>query len=387
VDKNPLAAAADLKTTLSTFTRHLGIFNRDSETNSIEGEYPMMVQATSGATMCVFLLIASAEVRCAHAQQPKNSPAPLYVMMVSHFDQPFVMTREDLDSLEKLAVSHPRVRWTHFFNPVIYTQTTVLRDDIVEFICKAHTQSGAEIALHLHMYKSLLNAAGVAFQAEPSVNSRMVVGSRDATGYSVPMSRYSPAEIHTLLQFSIGTFEKVKLQRPTTFCAGYYTTSLDLQKEIAASGFTASAAAFPPGKEIGDAYPPSWRELAGWDESVTINSRPYRVSQNSILPTGEAPYILANDGQPLVEIPQTGKIDWMVTSDDMRVIFKKHLSMAESGQPTAVCLAIHDMYAKKNFAKFDEVLGFIDEIAENGVPVRYATVSEVRAAFIRHWKD
>jgi hypothetical protein len=238
------------------------------------------------------------------------------------------------------------------------------------------------------MYESLLKAVGVAFQTHPSVNARVAAGSRDESGYSVPMSRYARAEIRALLEFTLTTFQERGLGRPVTFCAGYYTTSLDLQKEIAAQGFTTSAAAFPPGTAIGRAYPPAWNELSGWDQTVRFDTRPYRISQQTILPGGGPPYIDANDGHPLMELPQTCKIDWMVSSDDMKIIIAKHLSLALEGQPTAVCLAMHEMDATENFTKYDEVLGYVDELvsaSDPRNPVKYATASQVRAAFLEHW--
>ena len=160
-----------------------------------------------------------------------------------------------------------------------------------------------------------------------------------------------------------------------------------MQKCIVAGGYTASAAAFPPGREIGAQYAPSWHELAGWDNSVTIRSAPYRVSQKTILPNGTAPYLKADDGKPLVEIPQNSKIDWMVSAKDMKHIIGLHIEKAKAGEPTAVCLAIHEGSAHEHFSKYDEVLGHVDRLVNerNGVAFRYATVSEVRTRFLQHW--
>lgn len=316
------------------------------------------------------------------------SPASMYVTMVSHFDRPWVMTHEDLEAFERLTKNHPRMRWTHLYNPAAYTQPTPLRREMEEFVIRSRDRHGAEIGLHLHMYEGLLKAAGVTFRAHPSVNAKVVAGSSDSTGYSVPMNHYTPEEIGKLLEFTLETFRDRGLGQPATFCAGYYTTSLDLQKEVTAKGFTTSAAAFPPGTEIGRAYPPAWHELSGWDETVRFDTLPYRVSRRSILPDGGPPYIEAVDGRPLVELPQTCKIDWMVSSDDMKVIIAKHLSIAEKGRPTAVCLAMHEMDARENFAKYDEVLAYVDALvadSDRRPPVRYATASKVRAGFLEHW--
>ena len=191
-----------------------------------------------------------------------------------------------------------------------------------------------------------------------------------------------------MLEFTRKTFQRRGLGSPKTFCAGFYATNLDLQKEIAARGYTTNAAAFPPGTEFGSKYAPTWHELSGWRESVTFRTPPYRVSQQSILPTGRAPFITVADGRPLVEIPQTCKIDWMVSAEDMKVIFKQHLAIAGEGKPTAVCLAIHETNGEEHFSKYDEVLSYIDNhIRTHGKPrVRYVTASELRSEFLGLWR-
>ena len=304
----------------------------------------------------------------------------VYVTMISHFDRPWAMTSEDITALEKLTARHPKMRWTHLYNPVAYTQETPLRDEMERFVKRTRAEHRAEIGTHLHMYKSLLGAAGIEFLTHPSANAEILKGSRDESGYAVPMTRYSRAEIGKLLEFTKQIFRERNLGRPKTFCAGFYTTNVELQEEIAAHGYTTSAAAFPPGTQFGSKYAPTWHKLSGWDASVTYKSRPYRISKRSILPGGQAPFIIAVDGRPLVEIPQTCKIDWMVTAEHMKFIFKQHLVIARRGTTTAVCFAIHETSGAEHFTKYDEVLRYVDEyIASNSKPtVRYVTASELR---------
>ena len=89
-----------------------------------------------------------------------------------------------------------------------------------------------------------------------------------------------------------------------------------------------------------------------------------------------------------MEIPQNAKIDWMVSARDMKRIIGLHVEKAKAGQPTAVCLAIHEGSAHEHFKKYDEVLDHVDRlIRENkAVTLRYATVSAVRDQFLRLWQ-
>ena len=256
------------------------------------------------------------------------------------------------------------------------------------YVKESRDEHGAEIGVHLHMYRTFVESAGVEYRIRPSVSAKQARGSSDPSGYSVPMSAYSGDEISKMLEFTRAKFSKQGLGVPKTFCAGFYATSLELQKRIVADGYTASAAAFPPGSEIGAQYAPSWHELSGWDKSVSVRSTPYRVAQKTILPTGSAPFMNAVDGQPFVEIPQNAKIDWMVSAGDMKRIIGFHVEKAKAGQSTAVCLAIHEGSAHEHFKKYDEVLDYVDRlIRENkAVTLRYATVSALRDQFLRHWQ-
>ena len=308
--------------------------------------------------------------------------------MVSHFDRPWTMAANDLDALRNLTKNHPKMRWTHLYNPVTYTTPTPLREQMEAYVKESRDEHGAEIGVHLHMYRTFVESAGVEYRIRPSVSAKQARGSSDPSGYSVPMSAYSGDEISKMLEFTRAKFSKQGLGVPKTFCAGFYATSLELQKRIVADGYTASAAAFPPGSEIGAQYAPSWHELSGWDKSVSVRSTPYRVAQKTILPTGSAPFMNAVDGQPFVEIPQNAKIDWMVSAGDMKRIIGFHVEKAKAGQSTAVCLAIHEGSAHEHFKKYDEVLDHVDRlIRENkAVTLRYATVSAVRDQFLRLWQ-
>ncbi|MDG2384897.1 MAG: hypothetical protein P8N76_24720 [Pirellulaceae bacterium] len=324
------------------------------------------------------LWVAAAFLTC-FALEAAAEPT-VYVTMVSHFDRPWAMTQGDLEALKKLTKLHPTMRWTHLYNPVAYTQETPLREAMERFVKQTRNHHGAEIGTHLHMYESLLTAAGVKFVTHPSVNAEQTEGSRDDSGYAVPITRYSREEIGKLLEYTRKTFEDRELGHPKTFCAGFYATSLDLQNMIASHGYTTSAAAFPTQTLFGSQYAPSWHALSGWDASVTYKSSPYRISQISILPNHQAPFISAIDKQPLVEIPQTCKIDWMVSAEDMKIIFKEHLAMARKGTTTAICLAIHETSSEEQFNKFHEVLRYIDEHINSGSQpqVKYITTAELR---------
>lgn len=342
----------------------------------------------SNRAASVWLALATCLPFTAAGTRCQAAPAILWVTLVSHFDRPAAMTDRDLDALGHLANKFPNVPWTHLFNPVAFTEETPLRDPMRRFVVEQHDQRGAEIGVHTHMYRSLVEAAGVVFRTSPSVSARSVADGQDASGYAVPMSAYSRSEIAAILELAEQLFEKNGLGRPSTFCAGFYTTSLSLQQEIVKRRYTVSAAAFPQDTAIGAEYAKAWQLLCGWDGKVSHRTRPYRVSAHSILPGGSSPFLTSSSGV-LVEIPQTCKIDWMVSAEDMQVIFREHLQIASEGQSTAVCLAIHEVSAARYAKKYEEVLKQIVDVAANhdDVEIRFVTCRELREQFLAGISD
>jgi len=344
------------------------------------------------------LLAALLSSRPGRSQEPvptapaDNTPAAdprkgtLFVTVISHFDRPWEMKADDIQALRELTRRHPDIKWTHLYNPVAYSQPTPLRDGMEQVMKEMHDRHGAEIGLHLHMYRSLVEAAGVGFRDSPSLDAEKVEGSRDPSGYAVPMSAYTPDELRALLAWSLRTFETRALPRPRTFCAGFYATSTALQSALASLDFTSSAAAFPAGTEHGREYAPSWRQLAGWDQAIHHFTLPYPVSRDSILPDKGPPY-LENSSGLFLEIPQTCKIDWMLDTRQLLVIVQQHLDLANKGRTTAICLALHETSAAEHLDKFDAALTLLDRhrAIPNAPSVQYVTASELRLAFLKQF--
>jgi hypothetical protein len=311
------------------------------------------------------------------------NPAPLYIVMISHFESGN-LRREDIEALCILSQQHPNMKWTHLFNPVVYTKATPLLSEIEAYLLEARDKLSAEIGVHIHMWRTLMEHAGVNFRSAPSMLSNQPSSCKlepHDDGYSVPMNYYSRQELKSILEFTIDKFAQHNLGRPITFCPGGYATSPILQSVLEELKFTTSASACPAGAHtLGQDFGPCWDLLAGWGTAVQHTTRPYRVSRSTILPGGPEPYL------DLIEIPQTCKIDCLISSDDMIEIFKWHLDIALRGQPTVVCFALHELLAAWQCRqdKFHRVLTFVDESSTKlagNVPVIYKTASEVSKIF------
>lgn len=280
--------------------------------------------------------------------------------------------------MRELMRRHPRIRWTHLFDPVVFTRETANSEELVALVTDARERYQAETGLHLHMYRSFLAHCEVPFRDSPTVDGVDPWSDPDPTGYAVPMTAYMESEMRRMLDGAAALFQEHGLGRPQTFCPGYYASNNALQKALAETGFTVSASAFPVGSDLGNGYPAAWRALSGWDASIDAMTVPYRISTTTLLPGGRPPFHPALDG-PLLEIPQTGKIDWMMDRQAMIRLVDRHLERARSGQPSVVAFAIHVNSAARYWDRFDLLFDGIRERARSsGVEVRFLTASRFR---------
>ena len=202
----------------------------------------------------------------ASPQDDGVEPAPLYITVMTHFDAPWDMGALDMAAFNTLQTDHPDSRWTHLMNPAAYTQSTPLLASIESLILTSRDQYGGEIGVHTHMYPSLIAASGVTFSSSPSASGSPPGCCCDSGGYSVPISSYAKDDIKKILRFTVDTFLANGLCRPRTYCAGFYTTDVELQESLVELDFNVSAAAFPVGVPFGATYGPCWDILSGWDK-------------------------------------------------------------------------------------------------------------------------
>lgn len=334
----------------------------------------MVATATARSTGRMRLALLGALLASAPLAGAQGSnAAPLRVTLHTHFDYPWSVDPGELDLLRQLSADYPHIRWTHMWHAAAYTQSTPWLAQIESYLHEDRDLRGGEVGVHTHMWKSLVEAAGVTFHSSPSVSC----GS-DGSGYKVPTSSYAYSEIRSILEFSIAKFLERGFCRPRSYCAGYYTTNVDLMTALSDTAFVVDAGACPPGSTYGSGFGGCWDAVAGWDSTVTHFTLPYPVSTTSILPGGPAPY-LESDLGTLIEIPQVGKIDWMLSSSEMKQLFLAHYQIAESGTPTALSFSLHPSLLGGEYAKFDTVLAFMEAHAAGGaVPVEYVTTSKLR---------
>jgi len=123
---------------------------------------------------------------------------------------------------------------TQFFNPRIYISKQVppyRRDIITDWVMNRVNIHGDELALHMHMYFDMVEAAGVT----PRLNPHWGAG---VDGYDVLTSGYTYEEFTQILGWAFRQFAQNDLPKPEGYRAGGWFADLEILEALNDFGFT-----------------------------------------------------------------------------------------------------------------------------------------------------
>ncbi len=227
--------------------------------------------------------------------------APVFVAWTIDWDDKSILDSY-LTSINKIA-NQFQIPLTQFFNPRIYIDTTLSslrRGQITNWVKARELINHDELALHLHMYTDLVQAAGVTPHNDPHWGN-------GTDGYGALTTNYSAAEMTKILKWSMDELASNGLPKPTGFRAGGWYADLDTLKALNDSGFAYDSS----GRET-YAFPPDQPEAAQpgpWHlDHTTQPYQPSTTNQNSPAP---APNF------NLWEMPDNGNDSYWFSADDL----------------------------------------------------------------------
>jgi len=186
---------------------------------------------------------------------------------------------------------------THFVCPAYVTKREPDPDALTAV--REAVRAGDELAVHLHAWTSLAQAAGIAPRTSPSflTGTDDVISVEDDRGFDLDLDAYDVAGLRALVSTSRALLERTGLPVSRSFRAGGYLMTPKLQQAIHDEGFTADSSAIDHRQldELGDALLPE-RLHQLWP-AVTPVSQPW------LLPGG------------LVELPIAGVTDYATAAE------------------------------------------------------------------------
>lgn len=269
---------------------------------------------------------------------------PLYVAWTLDWEG-YDVKQAHLDSIDATAQKYA-LPITHFFNPRIYTRgklTAARQDYLTAWVKERENDS---IGLHLHMFKDMVEAAGVTPHEEPAWG----ITSFHDEGYDVPTSSYTLEEQKQMLSWAKNIFAEKGLGTPLMFRAGGWFADETTLKALADSGFLLDSSGRTK-------YTLGSNKLAGaWDLSPT--TQPYQSH--------------------VWEFPNNGGDSWAFSTEAMYQRFLDNFGGAPLSEKKLVTYLSHPQWFDKEGPKMEALFAQIEEYlyAKGDGPVVYITLDQ-----------
>ena len=234
------------------------------------------------------LLVATLLTACGGALAPESllsstssKPSLSLVMTVDWEGEK--LGSNNLAVMEKIREEFPEVVMVHYLNAAYYTKPDADPGRITAAIRRV-LRSHDAIGLHIHSYKTLVEASGVAFRPTPvlfpdTINN--AAACKYDCGFDVPLSAYNPEELRKITRHASDILDQQGFGPPRDFRAGAWMADQNVAEALAAEGFVTDASAVPASfisRVMGPAHPLSKAVTRLWRDTTSL-SQPYeRVS-------------------------------------------------------------------------------------------------------------
>jgi hypothetical protein len=280
--------------------------------------------------LCAFALVVSSSAACSSS---KGKPKPaatgkLYVAVTIDWEGAY-FSGDALDALDALRVKlGADVPLTHFMCAAYFSKAEP--DPAAFDNIRTSVRAGDELALHLHLWKSLAVAASI----EPKLSPSFLTGTDTLiefpdgdVGFDTDLDVYGVADLRALVRTSKKLLEPTDITVSGSFRAGGYLATPKVLQAIADEGFTTDSSAAAADQFTG----PKDKILRQRIKEVWPAARP-----------DTQPYTIDTPSGPIVEMPIGAVADYVSAGDIADVIESAHERLAKDRTKNVfVVLAFH----------------------------------------------
>ncbi|HBF23696.1 MAG TPA: hypothetical protein DDW23_07775, partial [Planctomycetes bacterium] len=171
-------------------------------------------------------------------------PPPLVHIAVSVDWEGRDIAEENLQAFADFRAAHPEVPLTHFLNAAYFTKPDADGGEVTEKIQRALDPID-ELGLHIHPWKSLVEASGITFRAEPTIwgKGRRSQPSGDDIGHDISVEAYETDEFQAIVKKSKDILAKHGFKLGKSFRAGAWLAGPRVREAIRREGFTVDSSA------------------------------------------------------------------------------------------------------------------------------------------------
>lgn len=281
---------------------------------------------------------------------------------------------ENRDAIRRFRRDFPNVPLQHFLNPAYYTPAPADAGQINDFVADILAKED-ECGLHIHAWRSLVEASGVTFRSEPTfIDAREEVPRAtddwgfypSEGGYDVPLNAYDTEDLLKIIATARDILRDQGFDLSPSFRAGGWMSAPNVQAALANLGFRFDCSPVDPQfaiRRFGDM--PLCRWLAALWHDIGATSQP------RMTPTPEGDIWLVPDNGSL--------IDYTPVPDFIDVLTRNIARARAEGGNAVVVTGFHQETARLFLDRLAEALRGAEAVAKHhSVPIRFAArMSEV----------
>lgn len=260
---------------------------------------------------------------------------------------------DNLQAMQKFRKDYPEVKLQHFLNAAYYTKKGANSKKITRLI-RSVLKEGDEHGLHVHSWKSLVEASGVNFRTGPSFvypEADLSACDFDDCGHDIAINAYSKDELRSILRFSVDTLQSHGFDRAKSFRAGGWQADNKVLSALAAEGFTldssATDAEFLFEKWGNLRLYPMVGEL--WPETRTTSQ----------------PSLISTESGDILELPNNGCLADYTTAEVIADSFQKNVDFMKQnpGKDVYLSIGFHQETAARYLSELRKGIDLIKEKA------------------------
>lgn len=276
-------------------------------------------------------LVVLTVAACSRA--PRVSPRQGQVVVVVTIDwEGAYISPEGLDALDAIRTALGTAPLTHFISAGYFTKPE--RDPSLEQSIAEAVRPGDEVAVHVHAWKSLVEASGVQPKLSPSflTGTDKLLEFEDDIGFDVDLDAYTVPELRAILATSRRLLEQTRFPITRSFRAGGYLGTPKMRQALQEEGYVVDSSATDHRQldERNDALPGRIKDI--WPE-VDTSTQPF--------------YVTAPAG-PLLEMPIAAFADYATADEIVGIIEAAHARLgAQKTRDQFVILGFHQETAQE----------------------------------------
>jgi hypothetical protein len=290
------------------------------------------------------LLAPCAFAACAGATAPDTEPRVHISVSVDWEGRD--LSDANLAAFADFRAAHPEVPLTQFINAAYFDKADADAAQVSARIRQA-LQPHDELGLHIHPWKSLVEAAGVTFRSTPTIwgIERPERKNWPDPGHDVSVEAYTVDEFQKIVAHSKAVLDANGFSLSNSFRAGAWLAGPRVLEAIRREGFVVDASATDTKwhtKIAQFALPQMIRDI--WPD-VTADTQPFYIST----PAGD-----------VLEIPDTGALADYVTAEQMAGHIADAVNKLD-GHDLYVHIGFHQETAATYIGRVIEALSIVKE--------------------------